>query len=78
MGYAARANLRSHEGGKPKAFVSLHRVWRGVAQFKGDRLGFEAWIESRNIGDGERDRLDEMWRVQNPEQLVQLATQMSA
>lgn len=78
MGYAARANLRSRDGGKPAAFVSLHRVWRGVSQFKGDRLGFEAWIESRNIGDGERERLDEMWRVQNPEQFVTLETQMPA
>lgn len=73
VGYAARANLRSTEGGKPRAFAGLHRVWRGVAFFKDDRAGFEKWRDSFVLSPNERAALEKVWTEQHPEPRVTLA-----
>lgn len=73
MGRLARLNPRSREGGKPKAYCSLHRVWRGVEFYKDDRAGFDQWIESRNVGDIDRIGLEKIWSEQNPQPRVSLA-----
>lgn len=73
MGYAARANLRSVAGGKPRAFVALHRLWRMVDFFQGDRVAFDQWLETRRAltPDG-RAAVEELWRRRYPEPLVAL------
>ncbi len=65
MGREARANLRSTEGGKPAPFVSLHRLWRAVAQFHDDRPGFERWMDSRDLSLPHRATLEKLWSEQH-------------
>ncbi len=74
MGYAARLNLRSEAGGKPRPFVALHRLWRAVSVFHGDRKAFDRWLETRaELSEDQMAGLDRIWREQNPPPLVVLA-----
>lgn len=66
MGYASRANLRSTDGGKPRAFASLHRAWRAVGYFHGDRSGFERWLALKPLSDAQRTMLERIWSEQHP------------
>ncbi len=70
MGYKARQNPRSVEGGKPDAYASLHRIWRAAAQFRGDRNAFEMWIDGTMITDAQKAKLLELWDAQFPKPLV--------
>ena len=58
MGWVARANPRSRNGGKPAAYVALHRLWRGVDHFQGDHRQFEDWMSRTMVSDAQRERLE--------------------
>ena len=66
MGYAARHNPRSSEGGKPTAYVVFQRICRAVATFHGDYEGMERWLKDRPLTEEQRAMLDRIWHEQNP------------
>lgn len=76
MGYAARLNKRSLAGGKPLAYVALHRLWRAVDFFQGDHRRFVEWLDSRAVSDAQRERLEFLWTKRYPAPLVTLETEM--
>lgn len=78
MGYRARLNLRSREGGKPTKFVALHRVWRAVSVFGADRRGFLDYMDRQQLNETQRAAMEKMWAEQHPQPLVTLETQMPA
>ena len=73
MGRASRRNLRSRDGGKPRAFCALHRLWRAVQYFGEDRAAFDRWVESKSLKDAERAWLERLWVEQHPQPLVTIA-----
>lgn len=72
MGRAARANLRSPEGGKPAKFCSFHRCIRAVRTFGGDEARFHAWLDRTAAGPHHRAAMQRVWDEINPKPLVTL------
>ena len=64
MGSAARRNPRARAHGGPPAFQSLHRLWRAVAFFGMDRVGFEAWMNQYQLTEPQRAALEHLWQQQ--------------
>jgi hypothetical protein len=61
MGYAARLNPRSIEGGKPGQSVAFARVLRGVQFWYPNRAGFDAWLDTKTLTEDQRAQLDRVW-----------------
>lgn len=76
MGWAARHNLRSPEGGKPKGLNALHRIWRAVQVFGEDRDGLIRWLDSTQVSDEQRATVLNIWDIQHPKPLVTIETVM--
>lgn len=72
MGYAARQNPRSTEGGKPRAYCSFQRCVRAVRVFGDDDAGFQRWLVSTSANERQRARLERIWTELHPAPLVTL------
>ena len=74
MGRAARANPRSQDGGKPRAYCAFQRCIRAVRQFQGDRAGFVHWLDSMSVGAHQRAAMERIWAELHPVPRVTLHT----
>ena len=73
MGWAAMRNPRSRTGGKPPAYVSLHRLWRACDFFLGDHDRFAQWLDAKQLDPHDREVLEFLWRKRYPPKRVILS-----
>ena len=78
MGRAARANPRSTDGGKPRAYCSFQRCIRAVRTFGDDRAGFVRWRDSTAAGEHQRAGMERIWSELHPAPLVTLCGPLDA
>jgi hypothetical protein len=64
MGRAARANARSTDGGKPKAYASFHRCIRACKTF--------GWLASTSATEAHCARMQKIWDELHPTPMVTL------
>lgn len=74
MGYAARANKRSPDGGKPRAYTALYRLGRAVEFFQGDKVQFDLWLDRTNATPEHRAQMNHLWEMRHQTPLVVLAS----
>lgn len=74
VGRQARANPRSPDGGKPRAYCSFQRAIRAVRVFGDDRKGFDRWLDSTAISDPQRSAMNRIWSELHPAPMVVLAS----
>lgn len=72
MGRASRANPRSTDGGKPRAYCSFQRAIRACRTFGDDAVGFRTWLDSTMVTDAQRARMEKIWSELHPAPMVTL------
>lgn len=61
---------------KTKAYCALHRLWRMVDYFQGDRAQMAAWLDKMHADDTARAAVDRLWAKRYPKPRVTLETEM--